>query len=155
MARTRATAGVADEQFAKTIAAVYGVVFLLVGVAGFIPGITTNYDDLRFAGHESNAMVLGVFEVSVLHNIVHLAFGVVGLAMARRAIWAAYYLAGGGFLYAVVWLYGVMVDRQSEANFLPLNNADNWLHLILAVTMLGLGAFALQRLRKAPASRMV
>ena len=53
-----------------------GVVFLLVGVLGFIPGITTNYGAMTFAGHESGAMLLGVFRVSVLHNIVHLLFGV-------------------------------------------------------------------------------
>ncbi|GAB3886930.1 hypothetical protein GCM10029964_052030 [Kibdelosporangium lantanae] len=59
------------------------VVFLLVGVAGFIPGLTTGYDQIGFAGHDSMAMLLGVFMVSILHNIVHLLFGVVGLASAR------------------------------------------------------------------------
>jgi hypothetical protein len=53
-----------------------GVVFLLVGVLGFIPVITTNYGAMTFAGHESGAMLLGVCRVSVLHNIVHLLFGV-------------------------------------------------------------------------------
>jgi hypothetical protein len=68
------------------------VVFLLVGIAGFIPGITTNYDQMTFAGHHSGAHLLGVFQVSILHNIVHLLFGVAGLAMARRADTARLYL---------------------------------------------------------------
>jgi hypothetical protein len=67
-------------QLAATVVA---AVFLLVGVLGFIPGVTTEYDGMTFAGHESTAMLLGVFHVSILHNIVHLLFGIVGLALAR------------------------------------------------------------------------
>jgi hypothetical protein len=65
-------------------AAIVGVVFLLVGVLGFIPGITTNFGDLSFAGHESDARLLGLFQVSILHNIVHLLFGIAGLALAPQ-----------------------------------------------------------------------
>ena len=67
------------EQFARAAAAVVGIVFLLVGVLGFIPGITTDYDSMTFADQDSGAELLGVFQVSVLHNIVHLLFGVGGL----------------------------------------------------------------------------
>ena len=62
---------------------VVGAVFLLVGILGFIPGITTNYASLGLAGHMSEAMLLGVFQVSILHNIVHLLFGVAGILLAR------------------------------------------------------------------------
>lgn len=120
------------------------IVFVLVGVAGFIPGLTTNYDTLMFAGHESQAMLLGVFMVSILHNIVHLAFGVVGFLMSRTAQGAYRYLVGGGIVYLLLWLYGLVIDHDSTANFVPLNTADNWLHLLLAVGMAGLG-FALGR----------
>ena len=71
--------------WARTAAAVVGTVFLLVGVLGFIPGITTDYDTMKFAGHESGALLIGVFQVSILHNIVHILFGVAGLAMSRTA----------------------------------------------------------------------
>ena len=67
----------------QAIALVVGVVFLLVGIAGFVPGLTTG--DLGGAGHGSMAMLLGLFQVSVLHNVVHLLFGVVGLLAARYA----------------------------------------------------------------------
>jgi arginine exporter protein ArgO len=120
-------------------AMVVGVVFLLVGVAGFIPGITTNYDQLQFAGHQSGALLLGVFQVSILHNIVHLLFGVAGLAMARTAAGARNYLIGGGVIYAVLWLYGLVIGDTAPANFVPMNMADDWLHLVLAVSMIGLG----------------
>ncbi len=130
---------------------VVAVVFLLVGIAGFIPGVTTDYDGMTFAGHESTAMLLGVFHVSILHNIVHLLFGIVGLLMARTASGAVTYLIGGGVVYAVLWLYGLIIDQQSSANFVPLNNADNWLHLVLAIGMIGLGV-ALRRTTTARAA---
>jgi hypothetical protein len=120
-------------------AVVVGAVFLLVGIAGFIPGITTNYDQLQFAGHQSGALLLGVFQVSILHNIVHLLFGVAGLAMARTAHGARNYLIGGGVIYAVLWLYGLLIGDSMPANFVPMNMADDWLHLVLAVGMIALG----------------
>lgn len=123
----------------QVVALAVGVVFLVVGVAGFIPGITTHYSDLSFAGHTSHAKLIGIFEVSVLHNLVHLAFGVAGIALSARAPSARAYLVGGGLVYAVVWLYGVFVDEQSSANFIPLNTADNWLHFLLSVGMIALG----------------
>jgi hypothetical protein len=119
-------------------ALLYGAVFLLVGVAGFIPGLTTNYDQLMAAGHHSEAMLLGIFQVSWLHNIVHVLYGVAGLALARSATGARAYLLWGGLVYLILWVYGLLVGQESQANFVPLNDADNWLHLFLGVTMVGL-----------------
>jgi hypothetical protein len=128
-----------------------GTVFLLVGVLGFVPGITADYDMLSWAGHHSGAKLLGVFEVSALHNIVHLAFGVAGLAMARTFTGARAFLVGGGVIYLVLWLYGLVVDHDSSANFVPVNAADNWLHLALGIGMLVLGV-ALGRRAAIPAA---
>jgi hypothetical protein len=116
-----------------------GAVFVLVGILGFIPGITANYGALGAAGHESGALLLGVFQVSILHNIVHLLFGVAGLLLARTPAQARNYLIGGGAVYLVLWLYGLLIDHDSAANFVPLNNADNWLHLVLGLGMIALG----------------
>jgi len=133
------TAGTPDRTSVQTAAKVVSVVFLLVGVLGFIPGITTNYDTMTFAGHESEAMLLGVFQVSILHNIVHLLFGVVGYAMSRTAIGARNYLIGGGIVYLLLTLYGLVIDKESGANFVPVNTADDWLHLVLGLGMIALG----------------
>lgn len=123
----------------RVAALVLGVVFLVVGILGFIPGITTDYDTMQFAGHESEAKLLGVFQVSILHNIVHLLFGVLGVLMSRTAALARVFLIGGGLVYAVLWLYGLIVNETSDANFVPFNDADDWLHLGLAVAMILLG----------------
>jgi hypothetical protein len=116
-----------------------GAVFLLVGILGFIPGVTTNYDQLAGAGHESEALLLGIFQVSILHNIVHLLFGAAGIALARSIAGARNYLIWGGAIYLVLWLYGMFIDHESTANFVPLNTADNWLHFILGIGMIALG----------------
>ncbi|MGA8789058.1 MAG: DUF4383 domain-containing protein [Paenarthrobacter sp.] len=120
-------------------AQIVGAVFLLVGVLGFIPGITSNYGSLAFAGHGSEALLLGIFQVSILHNIVHLLFGVAGILMARTPGQARNYLIGGGAVYLVLWLYGLIIDQKSAGNFVPVNTADNWLHFVLGVGMIGLG----------------
>ncbi|MFI7674151.1 DUF4383 domain-containing protein [Actinophytocola sp. NPDC049390] len=126
----------------QMIALLVSAVFLLVGILGFIPGATTDYDGMTFAGHESTAMLLGLFNVSILHNLVHLAFGVAGIALARTAGGARTFLIGGGIVYLILWIYGLVVDQDSAANFVPINTADNWLHLGLGVGMIALGLTA-------------
>jgi len=132
----------------QTAALVVGAVFLLVGILGFIPGITSDYDQLSGAGHHSGAMLLGLFQVSVLHNIVHLLFGVAGLAAARAVATARTFLIAGGVIYLVLWIYGLIIDKDSGANFVPLNTADDWLHFVLGLGMIALG-FLLTRTRPA------
>ena len=126
-------------KFVRSMAGLVGAVFLLVGILGFIPGITTNYSSLEFAGDGSNAKLLGLFEVSILHNIVHLLFGVAGLAMAKATKSATTYLIGGGVIYLVLTVYGFLIPQDGAANFVPVNDADNWLHLVLGVGMIALG----------------
>ncbi|MEW1602281.1 DUF4383 domain-containing protein [Streptomyces sp. NPDC093808] len=140
-ARATRTARTPVQQAALAV----GAVFLLVGVLGFIPGITTNYDTMEFAAHHSEAKLLGIFQVSILHNLVHLAFGVAGLALARTAAKARLYLLAGGAVYLVLWLYGLIIDHDSAANFVPLNTADNWLHLVLGLGMIALGTLLTRR----------
>ncbi|PPF79339.1 DUF4383 domain-containing protein [Subtercola sp. Z020] len=124
----------------QTVALVVGIVFLLVGVAGFIPGLTTDMSGMDMAGHTSDSMLMGLFQVSVLHNIVHLLFGIAGVLFSRTARAARNYLVWGGVIYLVLWIYGLIVGNDDRAaNFVPLNTADNWLHLFLGVGMLLLG----------------
>jgi hypothetical protein len=138
-ASNRAGAGNDTGKLVRTLATVVGAVFLLVGVLGFVPGITTHVGSMSFAGHMSSAKLLGIFQVSVLHNVVHLLFGVAGLAMARRTPSAISYLIGGGAIYLVLWVYGLLVSSTSQANFVPVNPADDWLHFVLGLGMIGLG----------------
>ncbi|MFG2104876.1 DUF4383 domain-containing protein [Micromonospora echinaurantiaca] len=140
MARDARGGAVAGRKSAVQLAALAAAgIFALIGVLGFIPGITTGYDEMTFAGHHSEAKLLGVFQVSILHNILHLGSGLLGLLMARNVAGARLFLAGGGALYLGLWLYGFVINRESAANFIPLNDAVNWLHLVLGFGMLALG----------------
>ena len=123
----------------QTAALAVGGVFLAVGILGFIPGITADYDTMTFASEDSDAELLGIFEVNVLHNLVHLLFGIAGIVAARAFDSSRLFLIGGGVIYALLWIYGVIVDFDSGANFVAINTADNWLHFLLAVAMIGLG----------------
>lgn len=119
----------------QTVARLVGLVFLLAGVAGFVPGLTTNlYDGLEFAGDAGDAELLGLFEVSVLHNIVHALFAV-GILMAATPAGARSYLLGSGALYVVLFLIGIV----GAGDWVPINNGDNWLHLGLAAGLIALG----------------
>lgn len=116
-----------------------GAVLLLLGLAGFIPGITAGYDGLSWWGHASTAQLFDTFTVSVLHNAVHLAAGVAGFLLARSYAAARAYLLGGGLLFGGLWGYGLAIDKAGPANILPVDAADNWLHFALGVVMVMLG----------------
>jgi hypothetical protein len=128
----------------QNVARLVGIVFLLVGIAGFIPGLTTNlYDGLEFAGNDGTAELLGIFQVSVLHNIVHGLFGLAGLALAATPSGARTYLIGGGAIYLALFVIGII----GGGDWIPVNDADNWLHLLLGAGMVGLGVLTTRESR--------
>jgi len=135
-----------DRSQAQQLTMLLGVVFLLVGILGFIPGITTNYGDMSFAGDDSRSELLGIFQVSILHNFVHILFGIAGLALARTMDGAKQYLIGGGAVYLGLWILGL----ANGGDWIPVNSADNWLHLALGVGMIGLGVLT----ARGPVTRM-
>lgn len=123
----------------QAAAVLVGSVLVVVGVLGFVPGITTDYDRLEWAGPDSGAKLFGLFVVSGLHNIVNLALGVLGFVMARSYAAARAYFLGGGLVYLALWVHGLLIDQGSAANVVPVNRADNWLHFGLGVGMVLLG----------------
>jgi len=131
----------ADEDPARApvrwAAIICGMFFLAIGVAGFFPGVTQNFNSIEM-GYGSEAMVLGIFQVSFLHNIVHLLLGAAGIAQSRFSYSARRYLRIAGGLAAVLWIFGLLVAPASMANFLPLNGADDWAYFVLAIVMIGL-----------------
>jgi hypothetical protein len=126
---------ISDRTPVQTVAGIVGIVFVLVGILGFVPGVTTHYGDLSFAGHGSGAKLLGTFQVSILHNLVHLLFGLAGLVLARTADGASGFLLWGGIAYLGLWVVAVV----GAGRWLPANTADNWLHFLLGIALIGLG----------------
>lgn len=111
-----------------TLANVFGVVLLLVGILGFIPGITTD------------GMLLGIFHVNALHNIVHLVSGAAGLWAAKSGMKAAkMYFQVFGVIYALVTVLGFFYGDAAILGIVSNNTADTFLHLVIAVVALYLG----------------
>jgi hypothetical protein len=120
-----------DRTMAQNLALLFGAAFLLVAILGFIPGITSDAPG-DFAGDESEAELLGLFQVSVLHNLVHLAFGI-GILAARKHSTALQYLLWGGIAYLGVFVLGLV----GALDWLPADDADDWLHLVLGAALVG------------------
>ena len=110
---------------AKTAAVILGIVFLLVGVLGFFP----------------NPLVspTGFFVVNTAHNIVHLISGAVLLAGAYSNLGAAMALKIVGVVYALVAILGFVMDGPMLLGMVAMNQMDHWLHVVLAVALLGAG----------------
>ena len=129
---TRGTTGRIQDSPNRLVGAVFGVVYLLVGVLGFF--VTTDVD---FAATEGEPLI--IFDVNPLANIVHLLVGALLLFAAMKAVSAAKganTLVGG--VYLLLGIIGLFI-LDSEANILALNGADNVLHFASALVLLGVG----------------
>lgn len=120
----------------QSAAVLVSAALLLLGVLGFVPVVTTDLDALTFTGPQSGARLFGIFEVTVLHNLIHIAFGVAGLVLARTFARARAFLLTAGVVYVGLSIWGLLIGPGSHADVVGLNNADNWLHLALGVTMI-------------------
>lgn len=116
----------------KTVSMVFGVVFLLIGILGFVQGGTTMEADPTRAPH-----LLGLFPVNLLHNLVHLAFGVWGLLAARRWDSARAYCRIAGVIYLVLAVLGFV--SPDGFGLVPLGGHDIWLHVALGVVLAAVG----------------
>ena len=134
----RSMTGDRGKTFRTAVMAV-GVVFLLVGVLGFIPGITTDYGELQFAGHTARRSFSASSRCRSCTTSSTCCSARPGSRWPGATASAITYSIGGGAIYLVLWVYGLLVGPESSANFVPLNTADNWLHLVLGLGMIGLG----------------
>src|SRR5687767_7032664 len=80
----------------RMMARVFGIVFILVGILGFIPGITQMHGSHEglVVGGPGHGYLLGLFHVNILHNIVHLLFGAWGLFAAGSLANSRVYFRG-------------------------------------------------------------
>jgi hypothetical protein len=118
---------------AKTFGMLFGIVFLAVGILGFVPGVTTT-------GADGMPMLLNIFMVNTVHSIVHIASGVVFLLASMSGVGAArLWFQIFGVIYAVVAVLGFMTPNGMLLGLISNNPADTWLHVVLAVAMLAIG----------------
>jgi hypothetical protein len=122
----------------RTFAMIFGIVFLIVGAGGFVPGLTM----MDMSGHAADADVtmksmfgyeLKLFPVNVLHDIVHILFGIWGLLAARTLGGARMYFRGVAIIYAVLTVMGLVPALYTTFGLIPLYGNDVWLHAVLAI----------------------
>lgn len=115
----------------KKAALLFGIVFIVIGIAGFIPALLT--DDVDGVGK-----LLGLFLVSPLHNVIHLASGAAALAAAGSSRTARLYFQIFGVVYALVTILG-FIQGDNVLGLIDVNAADNLLHLVISAASLYLG----------------
>jgi uncharacterized protein DUF4383 len=124
---------------AESLAGIFGLGFVIAGVLGFVPGIVRDYGELRWWKSGSGADLFGIFQTSFLHNLLSIGLGVVGLVAARRPATARSFLTGGGIILFALGVYGLLIDRGSGWNFIPVDRTDDWLNIGLGLVMLYAG----------------
>lgn len=116
----------------KKLAMLFGAVFLLVGILGFVPAFSPLHSD-------GNRYLLGLFMVGGVHNAIHLLSGIAALAAGMYSDkYAKLYFQVFGSVYALVTVVG-FVQKTTVLGIFDVNTADNFLHLFLAVVILGVG----------------
>jgi hypothetical protein len=111
----------------KNLALYFGIVLTAVGVLGFVPGVT------------SDGLLLGIFQVDMLHNIIHLATGIVGILVGTSmASYASLYFKVFGIVYGLVTVVG-FVQGDTVLGLIMVNMADNILHVAIAAVALYIG----------------
>lgn len=116
----------------RKVALIFGIVFLLVGILGFVTPGGMSMEADPAPGH-----ILGVFGVNLLHNVVHLLIGVWGLVASRSWGGAKSFLQIGGVLYIVLAILGFFIP--TTFGLIPIGGNDIYLHAVLGVIMAGLG----------------
>jgi hypothetical protein len=119
----------------RRFALIYGVAFLLVGVMGFIPPLLTHAGhgthDVRVTAFEG--YLLGLFHVNVLHSLVHVLFGIMGIAMSRAADRSRLYARIVAVAYGLLTIMGLVPGLDTVFGLIPIHGHDVWLHAVLAL----------------------
>lgn len=128
----------------RYFALAYGIVFLIVGIAGFVPAFLgpygPDYPDLAISAWEGT--LFGLFAVNALHNLVHLIFGVWGILAYRALSEALTYAKVVAVVYAVFAVMGFIPVLFTTFGLVPLFGHDIWLHAVLAAVAAYFGWFA-------------
>jgi hypothetical protein len=119
----------------RRFALVVGIIYLVIGIAGFIPGLVQGPGYPELAVNALSGDLLGLFPVNVVHHIVHLLVGVLGIAAYRAFDSARLYARGLAIVYAVLAVMGLINAANLDTMFglTPLFSHDVWLHAGTAV----------------------
>lgn len=116
----------------RHFAMLYGAIFLLAGAAGFVPGLSPAHMHPDLTVTAGSRLALGLFPVNVLHNLVHLAFGLWGVLAAGSVAGSMVYARGVALIYALLTLMGLIPATATTFGLVPIQGNDIWLHALLA-----------------------
>ena len=120
----------------RRFAMILGVVFVLVGVLAFIPGLNradpVGAPTLTVTG-PGHGYLLGLFHVNVLHNLVHVIFGILGIVMARNAVNAVLYCRIVAVAYGLLTIMGIVPGLNTTFGLIPIHGANVLLHAFIAI----------------------
>jgi hypothetical protein len=125
---------------------VLGIIFLLVGIAGFVPGLMHSPEpaaDVEVT--QSFGRLMGLFPVNALHNVVHIIFGIWGIAAYRSYTGARGYSKAVAIIYAVLTIMGLIPGLNTTFGLIPLYGHDIWLHAVIAIAAAYFGFVATDR----------
>ncbi|MGZ8361676.1 MAG: DUF4383 domain-containing protein [Allosphingosinicella sp.] len=117
----------------RTFALIFGIVFLAVGVLGFVPGLVQPLHEGHPAVMGHGGQLLGLFPINEVHNGVHVLFGLWGLAASHSPAGAVTYARGVALIYALLTVFGFIPNFQTLFGLAPLYGNDIWLHAALAL----------------------
>jgi len=117
----------------RTFAMIFGIVFLAVGVLGFVPGMVQPLHPGHPPVDPEGGLLLGLFPVNMFHNAVHILFGLWGLAASRSLRGSVMYARAVAIIYAVLTICGFVPSLSTLFGMVPLYGNDVWLHAVLAL----------------------
>ena len=122
----------------RRFAQAMGVIFLLVGIMGFIPALLTDpsthpHGDHNLTVHAFDGYLLGLFHVNALHSGVHVLFGILGLVMGTKWDTARLYARIVAVSYGLLTIMGLVPALNTVFGFIPIHGHDVWLHALIAI----------------------
>ncbi len=122
----------------QRFAQIFGAIYLLVGILGFIPPlIEPKLPGVALGIPALSGFLIGLFAINWLHSVAHLAIGAAGLASYRSPVGARSYALALGVVYLLLFLLGLIPGLNTVFGLLPLFGADVILHLLTALIAFG------------------
>lgn len=126
----------------RYFALIFGIIYLLIGILGLIPGIVAPPPAAGVTVDVLNGMLLGLFPVNIVHTVVHLLIGLWGILAYRSFDSARTFSRAAGVIFVVLFIFGLIPGLNTLFGLAPLNGADVWLHLVSGIVALYFGLAA-------------
>jgi hypothetical protein len=118
----------------RTFALIFGIIYVVVGILGFVPGLTSHHADMPPISMDSfYGKILGLFPVNILHNIAHLAIGVWGVLASRSISGARFFAKALAVIYGLLAILGLIPATNTMFGLIPIYGHDIWLHALSAL----------------------